>query len=230
MPSPLVHTLLPTALAASSPQLRAKLTRGDWVPFLIVCVLLGNSPDFDLLPTVIGGNATGEFLHRWYGHNVFSFVALLLLGNWLFRRFVPTLSPSQRSITTALLVASHFILDGMVFPQIQDTGVPLFFPFTRLRFHAPFWLFSRMTDVPGMPRLTGFLTSPENWRFVFGYELASVLTLWLLITLSSRVAVFFWAKTKGVWSPVLQSSRQYSPEPPLPLPPDGSQNRTYTGS
>ena len=93
MPSPLVHTLLPTALAASSPYPK-QLGRPEKIKFFILCVILGNCPDFDLLPTVFN-EKWWSTLHRWYGHNVFTFVLLAIAGAFLFKKWVRPLPPGS---------------------------------------------------------------------------------------------------------------------------------------
>ncbi len=237
MPSPLVHSLLPCALAASS-SLPSKLPRAEKIRFFVLCLLLGNCPDFDLIPTLFDSNLW-TVVHRWYGHNFMSFALLVIFGIWALRRFVPTLTPRERGLASLLLVASHLILDGMVAPAIPRTGVPFFWPFNSDCLHFPVLLFPQMTHAPGMHKLLGVAASTNNWKYVFGAELLMSLTLWALLTLSARLINQFvtWAKslvsklrTKGALNLSLRSSPQCIPAHPSPRRQGGSPSRTYKDS
>ena len=185
MPSPLVHTLLPTALAVSSP-LRKKLSGADRIKFLLLCVVLGNCPDFDLFPVLFDAHLW-TVVHRWYGHNLFTFVGLALTGNLAFKKLLPQFSSRERWLCVLGLIASHLVLDGMVWPVVPRSGVPLWWPLSHQCLHMPFQLFPTMTRHETMPGVLGYAVAADNWKFVFGAELAMSVTLWLLLTLSGRL-------------------------------------------
>lgn len=235
MPSPLVHTLLPTALAASTP-LPKRLTPIERLKFLALCVVLGNCPDFDLVPTIFDARLW-TVVHRWYGHNLFTFAGLALAGHFAFKKLFPQIPTRSRWITVLGLIASHLILDGMVWPALPASGLPLWWPVSHHCWHMPIQLFPAMTQYDKIS-LIGYAVSDSNWKHVFGAELAMTLTLWVLLTLSGRLVWHFlggpiekWRiRSRVVSNPTLQSSPQYSPELPLPHRPDDIPSHTYRDS
>ncbi len=225
MPSPIVHTLLPTCMMVTA-GLPGTLPRPQRWWLVSIAIFLGNSPDFDLLPALFD-DRLWTHVHRWYGHNIFSLVALMFLGRWLLGRFAPSLPKKVAWWTSILIVASHPVLDGMVHPQMVESGVPLLFPFSYRTFHMPYWLFSRSYHADGHHRLMGYAISTENWETVFRYEVAMVGNLLVLMFCTKRLLTLVRSRRAN---PSSQSSPQCTPAPPSLLRPDGSPSRTYTDS
>ncbi len=187
MPSPLAHSIVSISIPlATLSHLRSRLRPKEWVALFLLCLGLGNSPDLDLVP-VLFDHSLWDTVHRWLGHNLFAYFLFFLVGIWLMKLFVPTLTLRERRFTSAFLVGSHLFLDSMVSPPVTVTGVPLFWPLTKQVVHFPVAIFPGLSYKKGVHEGLSFFTDAGNWRNVFAPELMMSLTLSVLLILMGRL-------------------------------------------
>ena len=184
MPSPLTHGLLPMACALSSARTLVKLTASQWRALALICFVLGNSPDIDLIPASLWP-AHYHTIHRSLGHNAFALVLWITLGTQALRRWVGSEFRGKTGwIFSAALVLSHVLLDGSA-DTIPGTairvGVPLLWPFSNWQFLTPLEIFGGYRLVPASHPIVATLLTPGFWGTVLAREVVCTLfigTLW----------------------------------------------------
>lgn len=193
MPSSFVHALLPPACLLTSASCLPKLSRAAWVKLLFVAAFLANSPDLDIIPASLLPSLWLK-IHRNWGHNIFAFVGLVALGQWLLRRCVSGNIPKRTAWLLAfMLVGSHLLLDSMMGHSekwSRRPGVPFFWPFLDTDFSLPWALFG-CTDIDdSLHPLVGLALSKHYWaRAVYGEIFSSLLllALWLVVPITAQV-------------------------------------------
>ncbi len=188
MPSPVIHSWLPTSCAYLT-QSSCVLNTKQKVRFAVVSILIANSPDWDFVPAVLNSENFIQ-IHRNWGHNIFSLAALVVIGKYLLEKFVSKENYQGRQgwLLSLLLVLSHIFLDSL--GHFSSTGfrphIPLFWPLSDYRFTFPVKLFVTL-DLK-MP-LTIF--GIEFWKWLILGELVPSLLLFLIFYSS-----FFLSKSR----------------------------------
>jgi len=137
MPTPVAHALTGWCLAAAP---RADLARSPRA--LLTVVAAANLPDLDYL-ALLRGHAAMEASHQHFTHSLLFVLAGALLLAPLLR---PYLRPWQAVGLLALAGLSHLGLDLVSYDAKPPIGIPLLWPLTDARWHAPWTLF------PGIDR------------------------------------------------------------------------------
>ena len=187
MPSPLTHSLLPTACALSTAQALFSFNRRQWKRLALVCLVLGNAPDLDLIPGILYPSLY-HAIHREWGHNIFALGIWITLGVIALRKWVsPVFSGRTGWTASSALVLSHVFLDSCAITVSAKTGnvrgVPLFWPFSNWELVTPWPLFGGYHLVHASHPVFSLFVSPEFWQHVTGPELRFTLcgaALWHL--------------------------------------------------
>jgi membrane-bound metal-dependent hydrolase YbcI (DUF457 family) len=161
MPSTLAHALAPAIVSHIRAPALSSVER--W-RFAFVGACFGNIADLDILPGFLWWEHW-HAIHRFWGHNVFVGVFWATLGTPLVRRLWPQLGISQTVLWISFWISSHWILDGMSFPDASGVyaGVPLLWPFTHSLWRIPIEMF-RGVPLGGDPsQILRYLVSPDFW-------------------------------------------------------------------
>ena len=176
MPSPITHTLLPAACAALSGRGFPKLNTSQWLKFIVLAAIMGNGPDWDVIPASLAPDQWAS-IHREWGHNIFSVLLLSLMGTFALKRWVShEFTTKQAGIISALLVGSHIFLDAMMAADAMGVrpGVPIFWPISDFALNMPWELFPHYQMLSEGHPLARHLLAPQFWTRVVGVELGTV--------------------------------------------------------
>ena len=179
MPSPFVHSLLPTAcLAATEPSLR--LDKKSGVRLLFLSVFLANAPDLDIFYALAFAPDKVRYYHRFLGHNLIALLLFTAIGIFVCRKWAaPALSRLSAVAISVSLVFSHVLLDSLcdVDPLTHvRSGIPFFWPFSEVSYNLPYRLFGKYILDEKKGTVMSHLTSVTFWKNMFTREL-----MWTLI-------------------------------------------------
>lgn len=163
MPSTLLHAVFP-ATAAGAALWGSRVSRRSIARVAFVAAILGNAPDWDLLPAALFVDHWRE-IHRAWGHNLLSAVAWIAAGHWLLRRAAPELGGRAAAAISALAVLSHLILDAGTYDASTGAalGVPLFWPITSFELVLPWRWFPTVEVAPAAHPILGHATASDYW-------------------------------------------------------------------
>lgn len=183
MPSTFTHGIVPgTCLALTGKT--SKIPRGQLARLFLIGFFLGNGPDLDVIPGSIWANHFGD-IHRNWGHNIFSILALTWFGTFLFNRFIDAeWRPKRVWLVSFLLLFSHVIFDSLGEAAADGIrhGVPLFWPLSDWQLLSPFTVFFSYSVQKDLNPLLGHLLSVQFWTRAVFSEIAftaTCITLWL---------------------------------------------------
>lgn len=165
MPSTFVHGLLPAGCLMASLGYMGPLSKSQKLKLLFFAFFMGNSPDLDVLFTLIRPDQF-HLAHRYWGHNIFTLLFFTATGAWVLRNFISKSMPKRTALlVTAVLVFSHVFLDACGGPNHVGvrTGVPLFYPFSDWQMVLPIQLFSVYHVDKSLHPLIAHATSKDYW-------------------------------------------------------------------
>ncbi len=151
MSSPIAHSLAGLGIGFLSWRkvFKAPLT---WKSVLF-CVIMANLPDFDVIPGIFAGDI--NLYHHDYTHTfLFAFAASLVVSAFARRNRL------KWAYMSFLLVLSHFVIDYITIDRSPPIGLPLFWPFSDIRFK---WEFAFLPSVARGSSLISLLNA-ENIR------------------------------------------------------------------
>jgi membrane-bound metal-dependent hydrolase YbcI (DUF457 family) len=189
MPSTFIHAILPTVCIASRSDSKTGLGNKQKVFFWIACAVIANLPDLDVLGTFIVPERA-EWVHRNFGHNLFSLIILTLLGRMLIVRFVSRemFSGLRGWLYCAVLVMSHVILDSACAePNGRPVGIPLLWPFSDWQFYFPVVLFKGHQLNLNYEWVLGNLFSFDYWTLGVFREIGMGIVIYVGFLLLDRV-------------------------------------------
>jgi membrane-bound metal-dependent hydrolase YbcI (DUF457 family) len=200
MPSTVLHALLPTGCAATSPFCPPRPSRGDWIRFLIACAVLANLCDLDLVVATLWASHFNQ-IHRNWGHNIFALAVWVGVGYAMLRAWgAPWLSRARTWALAVPLVLSHVVFDAMTVPQPSvmgrpplPSGVPLLWPILTEHWSLP-WVIFRGVPAQGIYAnpLWDRICSRELWEVSIVSEVeygAIFFAVWLALGFAVRGAV-----------------------------------------
>lgn len=179
MPSTIAHALFPAASVIIAGSALPRLDKRGWAKLVCLAAFLGNSPDLDLIPASLFP-MHWNYIHRNFGHNIFSITALTIFGTWLLRRFVSREIPkAQAAFMVLSLVCSHLVLDSLADFTLEGErpAIPFLFPLSDWSFYLPWRLFPvpALADTPH-PFLN-HVFSVEFWTKVVFVEIGTSVAL-----------------------------------------------------
>ena len=189
MPSPLVHTLLPSACLIQSRSHIRKLTRFEWIKLILLTIFLANLPDWDVIPASLFPSHWHE-IHRSWGHNLWFAITYVWFGMKLFRRlFKEVFNRTQAFRISLIAVLSHFLLDGMAYANHAGhiPGIPIFFPFSNWEISVPFKIFLCPEKSPELHPFLALATDPSFWSTTIFNEIWGTLILSLVWWMGLRL-------------------------------------------
>ncbi len=219
MPSPFVHVAVPGGCFLSSLLNLPPLNRVEKIRTLFLIVLLGNIPDWDVIPASIW-STHWDTIHRGWGHNLFVVGIYLYWGvkglRWA--------SSQKFSVKLALLLAtlsvgSHFAMDSMAYENQEGRtpSVPLFYPFSNKGYDIPLKIFLCPEKDKHLHPFIGLASATSFWKRTLLNETIA----------SAAIILLWWVTSKSLSFLFGLSLRKYNQARPLPLLPDGNPIRTY---
>lgn len=170
MPSTFTHGVVPSACLALTAKVQKPIPRRELLKLALIGFFLGNGPDLDVIPGTLWSTHWND-IHRNWGHNIFSITALILLGTWLFKKFVAAeYRPKRVLLVSTILVLSHIAFDSMSEAGAHGirTGVPVFWPLSDWQLIAPFYIFRNFETDIGYNPIMAHVMSSQFWsRAVF---------------------------------------------------------------
>lgn len=152
MPTPVAHSI---AGACAAALFARRLPAALALPSVAAALFAANLPDTDFL-AALGGREALERFHQGPFHSIaFVAIATAPLALLLRRR----LGFARAWLLLAVAGLTHLLLDLMVVDRRPPVGLPLLWPLSGERFHAPVEIF------PGLDRATPF--SVQNMRELF---------------------------------------------------------------
>jgi len=192
MPSTFTHGVVPAACLVLSGKSKPKTPRAQWIRLAFVGFFLGNAPDLDVIPGTLWASHWAD-IHRNWGHNIFSILALTWFGTFLFKKLVQKeYRPKYLWLTSFVLIMTHVVFDSM--GGIDPTtglraGVPILWPIADFQIIAPFEIFMSYTVDSSLPPLIAHILSTEFWsRAVFTEVIftATLIPSWLVVLYFGR--------------------------------------------
>jgi len=152
VPSPVGHSLAGVLILQGTRRL------GIEAPWPLAIVAVTSVADLDFVPGIVIGHP--DRFHHGPSH---SLCAALIAGvaAGLIARFARVPRPQQFAGLIFVAYASHLLLDMFSTDSSVLRGVPLFWPWSRAYFNAPFDLFVAITRDRGS---SGFLVSIVSWH------------------------------------------------------------------
>lgn len=147
--------------------------------------LLGTLPDMDVL--IDYGTAVANFSqHRGFSHSLFILLPLSVILAWLFQRWRPALSYRRWLAFTALVLATHPVLDAFT-----TYGTQLFWPIGRPVALNSIFIIDPLYTLPLLLAVSWTLWRPRDLRAVsIGLTLSTLYLGWTLVAqqaISSKV-------------------------------------------
>lgn len=160
MPSPIAHSLIGLSLGIAvlrPPGESLDRTLRTRAAPLLGVVALANAPDLDFLPGLLVGELNR--FHHGPSHSALGAMMVgLVVGAVLFRRGLPIRWPVLLLLAAAVL--SHLAADILCQDRSPPFGIPLWWPLSETRVHAPWSLFLAMEK----STLGEVFSNPSNLR------------------------------------------------------------------
>ncbi len=188
MPSPFVHSVLPSSCLAIAKKSLGDIGKKEWHRLLAASVVLANFPDLDIFVSLAIPPHNMRLLHRSLGHNLFAAIGFTLVGGLIIRKWAaPSVAKKKAWLIATALVFSHLFLDSLGDRDPMThlrAGIPLFWPFSSRSYHLPFSMFGTYELDSSSNQVMALLRSTSFWKNMFTRELAGTvifLVLWAII-------------------------------------------------